>query len=52
MSALETVVVLIVVGPLLVGALVAGGAVTHLGRRLADPVVLLAAVGVTRSAWR
>jgi multicomponent Na+:H+ antiporter subunit D len=50
MSTLEDVVVMLVVGPLLVGALVAGGAVTRVGRRLADPVVLLAAVVVTVAA--
>jgi multicomponent Na+:H+ antiporter subunit D len=50
MSALEAVVVMLVVGPLLVGALVAGGAATSLGRRVADPVVLLAAVVVTLAA--
>jgi multicomponent Na+:H+ antiporter subunit D len=50
MSALEAVVVMLVVGPLLVGALVAGGAVTRVGRRLADPVVLLVAVAVTVAA--
>jgi multicomponent Na+:H+ antiporter subunit D len=50
MNAVQTVVVLLVVGPLLVGAVVAGGAVTRVGRRLADPVVLLAAMAVTAAA--
>ncbi|MDX6359223.1 MAG: multicomponent Na+:H+ antiporter subunit [Nocardioidaceae bacterium] len=50
MSALEIVVVMLVTAPLLVGALVAGGAVTAMGRRLADPVVLLVAVAVTVAA--
>ena len=50
MSAVQTVVVLLVVGPLLVGALAAGGAVTRVGRRLADPVVLLTALAVTVGA--
>jgi multicomponent Na+:H+ antiporter subunit D len=50
MSVLETVVVMLVVGPLLAGALVAGSAVTEVGRRLADPVVLLVAVAVTIAA--
>jgi multicomponent Na+:H+ antiporter subunit D len=52
MNGVRTVVVLLVVGPLLVGALVAGGAVTRVGRRLADPVVLLTALAVTvAAAW-
>jgi hypothetical protein len=50
MSGLEVVVVMLVTAPLLVGAVVAGGAVTAVGRRLADPVVLLAAVAVTVAA--
>lgn len=52
MTVLETVTVLLVVGPLLVGAVVAGCAVTGVGRRWADPVAItLAAAETVAAAW-
>jgi multicomponent Na+:H+ antiporter subunit D len=41
---------LLVAGPLLVGAVLAGAGVTGIGRRLADPVALAVAIAVTATA--
>jgi multicomponent Na+:H+ antiporter subunit D len=49
---MNTVATMLVVGPLLAGALIAGGSVTGLGRRLADPVALVVALTATAgAAW-
>jgi multicomponent Na+:H+ antiporter subunit D len=47
---MNTMATLLVVGPLLAGALIAGGAVARVGRRLADPMALAVAVAVTAGA--
>ncbi|HEX4688125.1 MAG TPA: complex I subunit 5 family protein [Nocardioides sp.] len=44
---MSTLATLLVVGPLLAGAVIAGVSVTGIGRRLADPVALAVAVAVT-----
>lgn len=47
---MNTLATMLVVGPLLAGAVIAGVSVTGVGRRLADPVALVVALAVTVGA--